>query len=275
MKLIRYFSLVPILSIGINLMGQTEVQQLPWKQHDWQNAKPLEYEYQREADVFWSKTIWRVIDVREKMNLPFAYPQQPLIKIIHEAAMHGLIKAYDASALNADQFTEVMDTALVAKQGVTRDTFIQPDVLDPDKEDTVTSYSALSWEKITKYRIKEVWFFDSKTSMMKVRIMGIAPVMEDYDANGNYRGDMTMYWVYYPDLRDMLAKKEVFNPQNDWQHISWDDLFEMRMFQSYIYKESNVFDRNIQEYATGVDAQLESDRIKKQIMDYESDLWDY
>lgn len=275
MKLIKYIFPTPLLSFCFNLIGQPQVQQLPWQQRDRQNAKPLAYEYQREADVFWSKTIWRVIDVREKMNLPFAYPQLPLIQIIHEAAMKGLIKVYDASALNADQFKEVMDTALVAKMGVRRDTSIQQNPLDPDTEETVVSYSPLSWDKITKYRIKEVWFFDTKTSTMQVRIMGIAPVMEDYDANGNYRGDMTMYWVYYPDLRDMLAKKEVFNPQNDWQHISWDDLFEMRMFQSYIYKESNVFDRNIQEYATGVDAQLESDRIKKQIMDYESDLWDY
>jgi len=110
---------------------------------------------------------------------------------------------------------------------------------------------------------------------MQVRILAIAPVLEDYDANGNYRGDMTMYWVPFESLRHLFAKNEVYNPQNDWQHYSWDDLFNIRKFQSYIYKESNVYDRNIQEYASAVDAQIESDRIRHQIMEYEHDLWNY
>ena len=133
----------------------------------------------------------------------------------------------------------------------------------------------LSWDKIVKYKVKEVWFFDTRTSTMQVRILGIAPIMEDYDAAGNYRGDMTMDWIYFPDLRPLLAKQEVFNPQNDWQHYSWDDLFAMRKFSSYIYKESNVYDRAIQEYASGVDAQLENDRIKQSILEYEHDMWNY
>lgn len=257
-----------------NTLAQ-EVEQLPWQQRDRKDMRPLDYEYQREADVFWSKKIWRIIDTRQKMNKPFAYPPRPLIQIIHEAALRGEIKVYDPSVENADQFKKVMDTAEVARIGVRTDTAVQADVYDPNKEVTVISNSPLTWEKITKYRVKEVWFFDTKTSSMQVRIIGIAPVMEDYDEQGNYRGDMTMYWVYFADLRNLLAKEEVFNPQNDWQHISWDDLFNMRMFESYIYKESNVYDRNIQEYASGTDALLESDRIKQSLFETEHDLWEY
>jgi len=47
----------------------------------------------------------------------------------------------------------------------------------------------------------------------------------------------------------------------------------MRLSGSYIYKESNVYDRNIQEYATGPDGFLESDRIKQKIFETEHDLW--
>ena len=107
------------------------------------------------------------------------------------------------------------------------------------------------------------------------RIIGIAPIMEDFDASGNYRGDMTMYWIYYPDLRPILAKYEVFNPKNDAVRMSWEDLFEARLFESFIYKESNVHDRNIQEYATGIDALLESDRVKYENFNFEHDLWNY
>jgi gliding motility associated protien GldN len=247
---------------------------LPWQQRDRKDMQPLEYEYQREADVFWSKGTWRVIDTRQKMNKPFAYPARPLIQVIHEAAMHGLIKAYDPSVDYPDQFKKVMDTLAIASIGVTRDTGFQSDPANNDIEDTVTSINPLQWERVTKYRIKEVWFFDQKTSSMQVRILGIAPVMEYYDSKGTYLGDMVMYWVCYPELRNILAKEEVFNPKNDWQHMSWDDLFTSRMFESYIYKESNVYDRKISDYASGVDAQLESDRIKQQIFETESDYWE-
>ena len=82
-------------------------------------------------------------------------------------------------------------------------------------------------------------------------------------------------WVYYPDLRNTLSKFEVYNPKNDAVRLSWDDLFEARLFESYIYKESNVYDRNIQEYATGMDALLESERVKNELFVMEHDLWNY
>ena len=256
-----------------NLIAQIP-EPLPWQQRDRKDMVPLQYEYQREADVFWCKGIWRVIDTRQKMNKPFAYPPRPLIQIIHEAAMKGLIKAYEPSVDYPDQFKKVLDKIAIANIGVTRDTSLQSNPDSNDIENMVTSISPLQWERVTKYRIKEVWFFDQKTSSMQVRILGIAPVMEYYDSKGTYLGDMLMYWVYYPELRNILAKEEVFNPKNDWQHQSWDDLFTSRMFESYIYKENNVYDRKITDYASGVDAQLESDRIKQQILETESDYWD-
>ena len=266
------FSFIAI--IPFSSFAQEEMPDVPWQQRDRKNAKPLEYEYVREADVMWSKKIWRTIDIREKMNLPFGYPQRPLIQILHEAAMAGRIKAYDPAVENADQFKKVLTTAEIARIGVKTDTIevLDPNTLDP-KITAITN--PLTWDKITKYKVKEVWFFDTKTSTMQVRIIGIAPVMEDFDATGNYRGDMTMYWLYYPDLRNMLATEEAFEPGNDMRSLSWDDVLVGRRFESYIYKESNVYDRAINEYASGIDAQLESERIKQQIFEFEHDLWNY
>ena len=260
--------------IPFSAFAQDDITDMPWEQRDRRTAKPLDYEYVREADVMWSKKIWRTIDVRQKLNLPFAYPQRPLIQILHEAAIAGRITAYDPAVDNADQFKKALTPAQVAAIGVKNDSIevVNAQTLDSKME---AISNPLTWDRITKYKIKEVWFFDTKTSSMQVRILGIAPVMEDRDASGNYRGDMTMYWLYYPDLRDMLAKEEAFNPGNDQRSLSWDDVFVSRMFESYIYKESNVYDRAIAEYATGKDAQLESDRIKQNMFEYEHDLWDY
>jgi gliding motility associated protien GldN len=223
----------------------------------------------------WSKHVWRIIDTRQKMNKPFTYPQEPLIEILHEAAKKGEIKVYDPAVPDADQCKKQLDSNQVAIIGEKNDTVMQLRPDNPEIEEMVAVHETLSWDRIVKYRVKEVWFFDTRTSSLQVRILAIAPIMEDYDAQGNYRGDMTMYWIPFEQLRPLLAKYEVYNPQNDTKRFSWEDLFSMRKFESYIYKESNVFDRNIQEYASGVDAQLESDRIKQQIFETEHDLWSY
>lgn len=274
--MLKMKTIIAIITTSISLQGfaQDETAQLPWQHRDRANMQPVPFEYQREADVMWSKMIWRVIDVHQKMNLPFAYPQKPLVQVIHEAAKKGEITVYDPTVINADQFAMVMDTAAVRTIGERTDTSIGLNPLTLEEE-PIISQTHLDWSKIVKYKVKEVWFFDTKTSTMQVRIIALAPVMEYRDAAGNYIGDMVMYWVPYENLRGILAKNEVPNLQNDSQHYSWDDLFVMRKFGSTIYKESNVYDRNIQEYATGVDALLEADRIKQEIFEKEHDLWNY
>lgn len=265
-------SLLTILSVT-PLSAQDN--QLPWQQRDRKDMQPIEYDHISERDVMWSKNIWRVIDSRFKLNQPFAYPQRPLAQILHQAAMRNEIRVYDPAAENADQFKKPLTAEQVSRIGVKDDTSFQISLHDGETEEQVIIHNELQWNRITKFRLKEVWFFDTQTSTMMVRILGIAPVIEDYDANGNYRGDMTMYWVPFASLRNILAKEEVFNPGNDWQHYSWDDLFAMRKFESFIYKESNVHDRTIQEYASGTDALLESERIKQEVFEKEHDLWNY
>lgn len=253
---------------------ETATRRYPWVERDNSDKQPLDYQYQREADVMWSKNIWRVVDVRQKMNLPFAYPQRPLAQIIHEAARHGEITVYDPTVVNADQFKQVMSVTDAGKIGERIDTVYNLNPITFEEELTVVK-TELTWDKITKYRIKEVWFFDTRTSTMQVRIIGLAPVMEYYDAAGNYMGDMTMYWIPYEELRTMFAREVVYNEHNDWQQFSWDDLFQMRRFESFIYKESNVYDRNINEYTAGIDAQIESERIKQELFEKEHDMWNY
>ena len=110
-----------------------------------------------------------------------------------------------------------------------------------------------------------------KTSQMQVRIIGIAPMYFDDAA----QIEIPLFWVYYPGARKILATHEAFNPKNDAQRWSWDDIFEMRLFTSMVTKESNVFDRRIQDYAGPMDALRESDRVKADIFNFEHDLWSY
>jgi gliding motility associated protien GldN len=232
----------------------------------------IPYDHIREADVFWKKRIWRVIETREKINLPFKYPKEYFVNILRDAAIEGTIAVYDGID---DEFTSRIAPEEVAALGVgTSDTVF---VVDPESgaETATVTNPQFDPEKVTKFRLKEDWLFDEETSTMVVRILGIAPIMEVVDDQGNIRGDQVMFWVYYPEARQLLAKYSVFNPKNDAQPLSWEDLMEMRYFGSYIIKESNVYDRRIQDYSVGLDALYEGDRIKNQIQEFEHDLWSY
>lgn len=234
----------------------------------------IPYDNIREADVFWSKRVWRVIDVREKMNLVFAYPQEPLIEIIHSAASNGDLTVYSNSVLDGDQFKEVLPTDKASSIGNRTDTttVMDPITLLPVEKIVQEEFDPA---KVIKYKLKEDWFFDEETSTFQVRIIAVAPIIESYSSDGTYLGDETMYWIYYPNLRPLLSKYEAYNTGNDAIRLSWEDIFEARYFDSYITKQSNVYDRVIQEYATGLDALFESDNIKQKLFEFEHDLWSY
>ncbi len=236
------------------------------------DKRVLPYDPIREADIFWEKRVWRVIDVREKMNLPFAYPERPFFSILMDAAKSGELTVYDTED---EKFTKPLATEEVASKGASTDTVT---VFDPETyEETIKIVNnELNPEDIKRFRIKEVWFFDKESSSLQVRILGIAPLLDVKDENGNFLYQQVMFWVYYPDARKALAKEQVFNlAGNDASPLSWEDLMEMRFFSSYITKESNVFDRRLESYLSGVDLLLEGEKIKQTIFNFEQDLWSY
>ncbi len=231
----------------------------------------LPYDHVREADIFWEKRIWRVIDVREKMNQTFTYPERPFFTILLDAATNNEITVYNASD---DKFTSPLTPDEVATMAAVIDTVT---TWDPDtyEERIQIVTNDINPEDVRRYRIKEVWFFDKESSTMQVRILGIAPLLDILDDNGNFLFEKPMFWVYYPEAREVLARERVFNAGNDASPVSWEDLLEMRYFASYIYKESNVRDRRLQDYLSGVDLLLEADKIKQSIFNFEHDLWEY
>lgn len=243
-----------------------------YKREMHQQKQIIPYEHIREADVFWETMIWRVIPVAEKMNLPFKYEKKPLITVLLDAIKNGELQVY-SSFDEEFQGPPLSDTA-VARIGTSADTVL---VLDPETGVETPTYVEKEFnpESVTRYRLREVWFFDKESSTLMVRIVGLAPVFQMFGQNGNLIGETPMFWAYYPDLRNLLVNHESFNPLNDAQRMTWEEIFEMRLFSSYIYKESNVYDRRVEDYkAAGLDMLLESEKIKNKIFEFEHNLWD-
>lgn len=277
----RIFLLAAIMTITLSSFAQ-EVNVLDGifvKEH-MVTKTYMEYPFVRQADVLFNKRIWRVIDLREKINLPLGYPKsdtrdrKSLMDILWNAVKEGTLTAYMEDEFISPKTVEEIEKSGGA--GIDTTTITEPEP-PYNVKDTVIKRE-FAPEKVIQYRIKEDWFFDRQRSLMEVRIVGIAPVVYATDQYGNVReGGETkaLFWVYFPEARRLLSQAEVFNRENDAQRRSYDDIFHKRLFNSYIMKESNVYDRYIASYAQGLKALQESDRIKDEIVNFEHDMWEY
>ncbi len=243
--------------------------------------KPVPLPHLREADVPWSKMLWRMVDLREKVNHPMYFPTEPfgprmsLIDVLYNAVRNGELEVYNSEEFRVPMDIEVIDSRLGG--GVTTETVVDVTTGETVEREIVGEVRTF---EVREYLILEQWYFDKRHSRFGSRIVGISPIrVYTTDDEGVEEGEIrrqNVFWVYYPAAREILARHEIFGRSNDLSNLSFDDLFLQRRFSGYIYRESNVFNnRAINEYAVGRDALLESQRIHNAIFDFEQDLWEY
>jgi gliding motility associated protien GldN len=244
---------------------------------------PLPYEHLRADDALFAEKVWRELDLREKMNHPFRFEaesdngSQMFINILLKAVNTG-----EVTAFADDRFTTPMTMSEIQQLTVgSADTVPQVDPNDPTKVIRyVVTRASFNAKSVNKIRIKEEWVFDREASRYFCRILGISPLKSQYFPNGQERpGATPMFWVYYPDMRPILTKYEVYNPKNMGNsRMTWEELLESRMFSSYITKSTldNAANRTIRTYIKDpILALLEGENIKEKIFNYEQDLWSY
>jgi gliding motility associated protien GldN len=250
-----------------------------YKKNNVLNAKVTPLPNLRESDVVYSRRVWREIDLREKMNQYLASPKQRLIDVFLDAITAGELTAYDPiptkDDLNGDEFSTPL-TPDKAMAKLADSTVVNHIDKNGDKTGSSLVAGEVSRDSIIRFRIKEDVIFDKQRSVEEVRIIGIAPMIRKKVAGSGLEFDyQPAFWIYFPAARQVLVTKEAMNSRNDAAGLSFDDCFTKRLFSSYIVKVSNDKDERIKDQYQGIDRLYESERIKKTLMDWELNLWQY
>ena len=255
---------------------------------------PLEY-YEIEAnDVLWSKVVYEFIDLNEKLNFPLLFPVDDERNIIGRKSLWRILKEYiskNVEGLDEDSLNniEIYSSDDFSKKLTNSEVLDLMSYEQISRRTNTTLREYVNSNQIGGYNIKGMWYFDKKHSELKYRLLGIQPVgsnTENLKDGDMSKRESPYFWIWYPTLREILSKNLVFNEKNNNNNISFDDLLVNRRFSSFIYKYNNVYgDREIKDYIKQRPNEskqqhhlrilLESERIKKEILDFELDMWGY
>ena len=267
-----------IMGTSLTLNAQAQYGDFTYDKNAIRDRKVISYPPLREADVMFSWRVCRIIDTREKMNVIMNWPRNPFYKIIYDAVTVGYGSAPLLAYRNDSLLTHYTAEEVLNIGGDEQVVEVCPDPDYPeDCYDSTVSNPFLP-NTIERYKICEDWIFDKQRSMFFGRIFAIAPQFK-WKVAGIELEENDLFWLKWEDVKKVLVNQELFNRHNDALRLSYLDFFELRMFSSYVVKESNAFDNYISDFeefkANEFAALLESEKIKERLFDWEHDLWEW
>ncbi len=240
----------------------------------------FEDEPANDADLMWTRVIYRQLDADNAKNAPLFFPeektqdQENLFRIIMRLLANNQIKAYeylDGREIFTDEYRinvrDMLDRFHVLYDEAKGST-------DKNPRFTIDDSDVPANEVLTYY-ILEKWEFDSRSNEMKTRVEAICPVLH---RSGDFGGDAIkypMFWVKLQDLRPWLAQQYIFtDDDNNLPKYTYDDFFLLTMYNGDIYKTRNLQNKSMMQlYPDEKDRQHAQDSIQQRLDSYEDKLW--
>ncbi|QOR73541.1 gliding motility protein GldN [Cruoricaptor ignavus] len=260
--------------------------------------QPLSYGFIEDKDVLKSMVVWEIIDMNDRINQPLYHNSDGIVggsKSLYQLLLDGInngeiTEVYDdemfTTKLTPDQISARTHSERISDWLVDKINSGEK-ISDEDRQAGTDRYETKT-ENVKLIKIKGMWYIDRRDSQMKYRLLGIAAMGQDPATMGQFGPDgqpiadrdelIDLFWVWYPDAREILANNVVFNGDNISSDITYDDILNARRFSSIIYKSSNgPGDGVIANYIPrNADEQLEEhDRIKNKILEMENEMWNY
>ena len=261
--------------------------------------------FHRTDDVVWSRVVYRIIDMRFKQNYQLYTPvnaEDPvyssLFRTMLRAIENGmpiyaksntvgdvrpyfnvepLAKVEIPTILNTDRTGELSDGDIATSDYM---------LLNYDSIADKMTFNSYSYEGFAKnqlkYMIQEIIFFDKHYSRMYSKILAIAPLNAD---NATFYEGMPvmdalyqqlLFWVPFDAFRPYMAQQYVTPRGSDSKRMTFDDFFAQKKYTSYLVGINNIYGRMIPESATTYEEiQREQERIERELLSVEQDLWEY
>ena len=285
---LRHIILISLLTVALSVAAQTvDSETVPYyyERNTAGQREPQPLPYVREADVAWEELVWRTIDFREKFNHFFYYPMEHrgfmgrrnFAYLLWDAVVNDEIPIYED-----DEFKVRIDNSFFVDRMTKADT-ITLEIVDDDENyeyRTVLIPNEFNGEEVLQIRLKESWYIDKAVTEQNVRIISLCLTKEFYkehDGDKDYLGTTALFWIpmLSPQVQRLMVRNEATWQQSVVHQPSWEFIFLNRMFNSFITRTSNRFNRSIFDYLTGPDAIWESERLENELLDISQDMWEY
>ncbi len=243
-----------------------------------------------QSDIMWQKTVWRMVDLREKQNEPLFSNEREITKFIMDAVIDGKLTPYkndslDNSALEPYTISEFKMRLSADASGMTPEEKQQQCLLecDPDFEDCATlcapeDAAFFLPKQLYLMELKENLIFDKKRSVLYYDVIAINMyIPEEFSVKG-LREQVASF--SYKEMYDNVFKNDPnaiwYNPGNEAEHKNLADAFELRMFSSYITKVSNPKDQFLVDiYGGGKTGIMASQWKAFELLEFEHNLWEF
>lgn len=203
-------------------------------------------------DVVWMREIYRTLDLTKDTNGALYYPVEPqgnkmnLFTTMFRLLAQKKIPAYAYQLDGTERFQK--DAEVTFRDVLDRFQIYYELKKVANRRDSVVSISNgdIPSADVLSYFIKEVWYFDQRTSTYGSVITAICPVLHRSEDFSSEKTKFPMFWVNYQDLVPYLMQSKIsVSNYNNAANSTWDDFFAARLYKGDIYKTTNLQNRTL------------------------------